>query len=599
MRKLLFLLITVCTIAFAAGARTVKGKVVGASDKEPLMGATVMPVGQGQGVATDVDGAFALNIADGVKQIKVSYVGFVTKTVNVSDNMIVTLETSDHTLDDVVVVGYGSQKREAKTGAITTVKAEDIADVPATSVDKMLSGKMAGVMITQSSGQPGSGTTIRVRGTSSINAANSPLWVVDGVPVMSGDYGDLSNSNNATAVINPNDIDNITILKDAAAASVYGSRAANGVILVTTKSGKAGKNTFNVRARYGVSSLANDNDYGVMTAQQLLQYQRDAVVNAGKNPDDPTVGAVYYRPYEILTRPQTNWMDEFTRLGTLQEYEISASGGNDKTTYYSSLQYHENEGIFYGFDYKKFGARFNVDHELSKYLKTGVRMNLNYTQTNDVPTQNLYYANPAFAGLCILPWTPFYDEYGNYNTDIPENSNANPLATAKYDDQIDKSWHLQGNLYLEWKPMRQLTLRTTNALELRWTDGRRYWSQEAHNYASGYPILQTTNTQYRTLTTSNTAAWQDVYGDVHNLRVLLGQEASHDYGHQYFIRSQGLNPDIPNHSTGTAGAYVASYADTKSTLLSYLGIIDYNYDGRYYLQLSGRYDGSSKFGKNN
>lgn len=599
MRKLLFLLITVCTIAFAAGARTVKGKVVGASDKEPLMGATVMPVGQGQGVATDVDGAFALNIADGVKQIKVSYVGFVTKTVNVSDNMIVTLETSDHTLDDVVVVGYGSQKREAKTGAITTVKAEDIADVPATSVDKMLSGKMAGVMITQSSGQPGSGTTIRVRGTSSINAANSPLWVVDGVPVMSGDYGDLSNSNNATAVINPNDIDNITILKDAAAASVYGSRAANGVILVTTKSGKAGKNTFNVRARYGVSSLANDNDYGVMTAQQLLQYQRDAVVNAGKNPDDPTVGAVYYRPYEILTRPQTNWMDEFTRLGTLQEYEISASGGNDKTTYYSSLQYHENEGIFYGFDYKKFGARFNVDHELSKYLKTGVRMNLNYTQTNDVPTQNLYYANPAFAGLCILPWTPFYDEYGNYNTYIPENSNANPLATAKYDDQIDKSWHLQGNLYLEWKPMRQLTLRTTNALELRWTDGRRYWSQEAHNYASGYPILQTTNTQYRTLTTSNTAAWQDVYGDVHNLRVLLGQEASHDYGHQYFIRSQGLNPDIPNHSTGTAGAYVASYADTKSTLLSYLGIIDYNYDGRYYLQLSGRYDGSSKFGKNN
>ena len=599
MRKLLFLLIAVCTIAFAAEARKVTGKVVSASDNEPLIGATVMPVGNGQGVATDVNGGFVLNVADGVKQIKVSYVGYVTKTVSVSNNVLVALETSDHTLDDVVVVGYGSQKREAKTGSITTVKAEEIADVPATSIDKMLSGKMAGVMITQSSGQPGSGTSIRIRGASSINSSNAPLWVVDGVPVMSGDYSDLSNTNNATAVINPNDIDNVTVLKDAAAASVYGSRAANGVILVTTKSGKAGKNTFNVRARYGVSSLANDNGFGVMTGQQLLEFQRDAIINAGKNPDDPTGGAVYYRPYELLSRPQTNWMDEFTRLGAMQEYEIGASGGSAKTTYYSSLQFHENEGVFYGFDYKKFGARFNVDHELSKYLKTGVRMNLNYTQTQDVPTQNLYYANPAFAGLMILPWTPFLDENGNYNTNIPENSNSNPLATAAYDDQSERAWHMQGNMYLEWKPMRQLTLRTTNAAELRWTDGKRYWSEKSHNYAAGYPILQTTNTHYRSLTTSNTATWQDMYNDVHNVRVLLGQEASHDYGHQYYIYSQGLNPDIPNHSTGTAGAYEAAYSDVTSTLLSFFGIVDYSYDSRYYLQASARYDGSSKFGKNN
>lgn len=600
MRKLLFLLITVCTIAFAADARIVKGKVVSASDNEPLIGATVMPVGQGQGVATDVDGAFTLNVADKVKQIQVSYVGFATKTVNVGDYVLVTLESSDNTLDEVTItVAYGQQKREAKTGAITTVRAEEIKDVPATSVDKMLSGKMAGVSITSSSGQPGSGTSIRIRGASSINASNAPLWVVDGVPVMSGDYSDLTNTNNATAVINPNDIDNITVLKDAAAASVYGSRAANGVILVTTKSGRAGKNTFNVRARFGVSSLANDNDFGVMTGRELLQFQRDAIINAGKNPDDPTGGSVYYRPFELLTRPQTNWMDAFTHNGTMQEYEVSASGGSNKTTYYNSLQYHQNEGVFYGFDYKKFGARVNVNHELSKYLKTGVRFNLNYTQTKDVPTGDLFYANPAYAGLMINPWTPFYDENGNYNTDIPENSNSNPLATAAYDDQSEKAWHMQGNLFLEWTPIRQLTLRTTNAVELRWTDGKRYWSEKSHNYAAGYPILQTTNTHYRSLTTSNTATWQDIYNDVHNLRVLVGQEASHDYGHQYYIKSQGLNPDIPNHSTGTAGAWEAAYADSKTTLLSFLGIVDYNYDSRYFLQLSARYDGSSKFGKNN
>ena len=598
MRKLLFLLIAVCTIAFAADARTVTGKVVSAADNEPMIGATVMPIGGGQGVATGVDGSFALKITDDVKSIQVSYVGMKTKTVQVGDYMLIKLESQGHDLEDLVVVGYGSQKREAKTGAITTVKADEIADVPATSIDKMLSGKMAGVSITTTTGQPGAATQIRIRGTSSINSSNAPLYVVDGVPVMSGDYGDLSNSNNAIAVVNPNDIDNITVLKDAAAASVYGSRAANGVILITTKSGKAGKNTFNVRARYGVSSLANDNDFGVMTAAELLQFQRDAITNAGKNPDDPTGGSVYYRPYEYLTRTQTNWMDEFTRLGTMQEYEVNASGGNGKTTYYSSLNYHQNEGVFYGFDYKKFGGRINVDHELSNYLRTGVRVNLNYTQTADVPTQNLYYANPVFAGLMILPWTPYYDENGNYNSNIPENSNTNPLATAAYDDQSENVWHVQGNMYLEWKPLRQLSIRTTNALELRWTDGRRYWSQEAHNYASGYPILQTTNTHYRDLTTSNTATWQDTYADVHNLRVLVGQEATHKYGQQYYIYSQGLNPDIPNHSTGTAGMWEAAYDDVTSTLLSFLGVVDYNYDSRYYLQLSGRYDGNSKFGKN-
>ncbi len=596
MRKLLFFLIAVCTIAFVADARTVRGKVVSASNNEPMIGATVLPVGGGNGVATDFDGGFVLNIDDNVKQIKVSYVGMTTKTVNVSENMLIALESSDNTLDDVIVVGYGSQKREAKTGAITTLNADEIADIPATSIDKMLSGKMAGVMITQSSGQPGSSTSIRIRGTSSINAGNGPLYVVDGIPVSSGDEADLVNTNNAIAAINPNDIENITVLKDAAAASVYGSRAANGVILITTKSGKSGKSTFNVRARFGLSSLANDNNVGVMSGQELLQYQRDAVINAGKNPDDPTVGASYYRPYSLLAKEQTNWMDHFTRLGKMQEYEINASGGNDKTNYYSSLNYHNNEGIYYGVDYKKIGARFNVDHELSKYLKTGARINLGYTYSEDIPMQSLYYSNPAFAGMTMLPWTPAYDEMGNHNTNIPENSYTNPRATAEYDEQWEKTYNVQGSMYLEYRPIRQLTLRSNNGVEMKFKEGRRYWSQEASNYSTGYPVLQTTNTTYRTLTTSNTATWQDIYNDVHNLRVLLGQEATHDYGYYYYGYSDTLNPEIPYHTSGAN--YEVGYSNSTSTLLSFLGILDYSYDSRYFLQLSGRYDGSSKFGSN-
>lgn len=253
------------------------------------------------------------------------------------------LNSADHTLDDVVVVGYQTIRKEAKTGSIATVDGDDLASIPETSVDKMLSGKMAGVSVSSSNGQPGSVATIRVRGTSSIGAGNNPLYVVDGIPVESGDVGGLSNSMNAIALINPSDIASVTVLKDAAAASIYGSRAANGVILITTKSGESGKSKITARARYGVSTIANDNDFGMANLEEYVQYQRDARINAGYNPDDPT--SEYYFPQAMAGRRATNWMKELTRNGSLQEYELIASGGAGKTTYYTSLSYNKTNGI--------------------------------------------------------------------------------------------------------------------------------------------------------------------------------------------------------------------------------------------------------------
>ncbi len=218
--------------------------------------------------------------------------------------MVVKLNSADHTLDDVVVVGYQTIRKEAKTGSIATVDGDDLASIPETSVDKMLSGKMAGVSVSSSNGQPGSVATIRVRGTSSIGAGNNPLYVVDGIPVESGDVGGLSNSMNAIALINPSDIASVTVLKDAAAASIYGSRAANGVILITTKSGESGKSKITARARYGVSTIANDNDFGMANLEEYVQYQRDARINAGYNPDDPTSGVLFPAGYGRQTRDQ-------------------------------------------------------------------------------------------------------------------------------------------------------------------------------------------------------------------------------------------------------------------------------------------------------
>lgn len=598
-RKLTMLLACLTLgIGMAQAQMKVNGTVLSQEDNEPVIGASVLVVGTNVGTITDLDGRFSLTCPSEKATLRISFLGMESLEVAASPNMRILLTQDTETLDEVIIVGYGVQRREAKTGSITSVAAEQIKDIPILSVDKMLSGKLAGVQVTQSSGQPGSSTSIRIRGTSSINAGNNPLYVVDGIAIMSGDDSNMTNTSNPIAMINPNDIESITVLKDAAAASVYGSRAANGVILITTKSGKEGKSQFTARAKYGISQLANDNNYGVMSGQELLEFQRDAIRNAGKDPDNPLGGSTNYRPYELLTRDQTNWMDHFTRTGQQQEYEINMSGGSSKTKYYNSLSFNKTEGIYYGIDFSRMQARVNVDHEINKNLKTGTRINFGYTNSSDVPMQSLYYANPAFAGLTILPWSPAYDENGNHFTMISENSNTNPRATAQYDEQWAKRYSFNGSMYLEWSPIKQLTFKTTDAAEMSFIEDRRYWSNEAHNSAAGYPVLQAEQTQYRTLTTSNTATYQDIIGK-NSIRALLGQEASQSYYWLFYEYAESLNPQIPYLPSGSADSMENDYDTATETMMSFFGILDYSYDMRYYLQASIREDGSSLFGADN
>ena len=588
------------SLGLAMAQTKVNGTVIAQEDNSPVIGASVLVVGTNIGTVTDADGHFSLTVPAGKSTLRITYVGMEPIEVSARANMRIILTNDQKALDEVIVVGYGTQRREAKTGSITTVSGDEIADIPAISVDKMLAGKLAGVMITQNSGQPGASSSIRIRGTSSINAGNNPLYVIDGIAVTSGADDELGNegAGNPISMLNPSDIESITVLKDAAAASVYGSRAANGVILITTKSGKEGKSQFTARVKFGVSYLANDNNFKLMTGQQLLEYQRDAIRNAGMDPDNPA--GAYYRPYELLSRPQTNWMEHMTRTGHNQEYEITMSGGSQKTKYYNSISYNHTDGVFYGFDFKRLLARVNVDHEINKWLKTGVRINGGYRYSEDVPMQSLYYANPAFAGMKILPWSPAFNEDGSHYVRIPENSNTNPRATAEYDDQWDKKYNFNGSFYLEWKPIKQLTFKTTNAAELTFGEGRRYWSLEASDNEAGYPILQQTQSTHRVMTTSNTATYQDSFNDKHNLRVLFGQEAIHDHYFQNYQSIGELNPDIPYLPSGNKSGsnFGADYTRSTETMLSWFGILDYSYDSRYYLQASIRADGSSLFGSN-
>ena len=277
--KKVSLVLTTLLMAFSLFAQNiaVRGTVTDASTGEPVAFASIAVKGTTSGTSSGLDGTYTLN-APANATLVFSFIGYKTQEIVVNGRTVVdcALAADAEYLEDVIVIGYGTTRREAKTGAVSTVKADEIAAVPASSVDKMLAGKMAGVTISSETGQPGSNSQIRIRGTSSINAGNEPLWVVDGIPVMSGDQSYFTNTNNAIAAINPNDIESLTVLKDAAAASIYGSRAANGVILVTTKSGKAGKASFSARAKFGVSTLANDTppDYWQELDKCLYYFER-------------------------------------------------------------------------------------------------------------------------------------------------------------------------------------------------------------------------------------------------------------------------------------------------------------------------------------
>ncbi len=581
----------------SAQVSEVSGTVTDASNGEPVAGAAVQLVGSTTTFAlTDAFGGYTINTPkDGV--LHITCLGFKDVEIAVSGRAVVDikLEPDSQMIEETIVVAYGTVKREAVTGSVSSVKGDQLSTAPITSIDKAISGKMAGVQVGSSSGQPGATSSIRIRGYSSINASNSPLWVVDGIPVVSGDVAMYTNTSNQQAIINPNDVESITILKDAAAAAAYGSRAANGVILVTTKSGKEGKTSFDARAKMGVSWLKSDSGFRLMTAQELLGYQRDAIINAGLDPDDPT--GTLYRPLDLLSGELTNWMDEFTRLGRLEEYEINARGGNSKSKYYSSLSYHKNEGVFYGVDYERFQARVNSDYKLLDNLTTGVKINVAYTSQNDIAMGALYNVNPMFAGPTLLPWIPLYDENGEYN--MPSsNANLNPLATAKYDEQWQKGYNFNGVAFLRYEPIKNLVLESKNAAEISYNNSRAYQSPQAN------PSLKGTGTAYGAqwfftqYTTSNTATYSNVFDALHSVRVVLGHEASSLQNEQYIVTAPGVNPDIPYITTANQKETSNGYAYARETRVSFFSIADYNYDNRYFLQANIREDGSSLFGAN-
>ena len=442
MKKLFLLLLTVVltTVAALAQGRTVTGTVISASDGEPLIGATVQPVGEGSGVATDADGHFRLTVKSDVRKIKVTYVGMVTQIVDIqSTAMIIKMSSTDNILDEVMVVAYGQAKKSSLTGAVSSISGGQIEKLSVSNVSKALEGAVPGVQVAMQSGQPGTSATVRIRGIGSINSSSSPLYVVDGVPFQ----GEISS-------INPADIESMNVLKDAASTALYGARAANGVILITTKRGSQNRTKVTLDVRLGSNSRGIPN-YDVMTdpAEYVKAYwlAQKNTLGDGAAAAAQIFGDLGYNPWDCANDAMIDangnvttarllwsdrWEDEALRNGFRQEYNLTVSGGNERSNHFLSLGYLDDEGIVANSDYSRLSMRASGNYDVNKYLQVNGNIAYARGEQNALNISSLSnYSNPfSFTRepcrISPAPWKPSHSnvlqtfrKYQGFSTGYP------------------------------------------------------------------------------------------------------------------------------------------------------------------------------------
>ncbi len=621
----------------------ISGAVTDLISGEPLIGATVTLKETNTGTITDHNGNYQIAIPDQGGTIIFSYLGYATLERFVEANtptpINVTLELKSQAINEIVVIGYGTESKGNVSTAIAKLSAEEIRDQAITSFDQALAGRLAGVDISQSNGAPGASVNINIRGLSSITGGNGPLFVVDGVPLSSSandafTQGQSADGNfntgyqlNSLSSINPNDIASIEILKDAASAAIYGSRGTNGVILVTTKSGQLGKKPIiSLNTYYGIQEVTKKVD--VMEAYEFAEYfkrSRDLSWIA-KNPtqntaDDPSSVrgsgdriAPYLIPY--LNGEQglveTDWQDEVFRAASIQNYEISATGGSKWLSYYVSGNYFDQEGVVINSGLKRYGARLNLKAKISDNIRFGINFNPSFSDHNIVQTeQNWWKEGIIISALMYHPNLPVYNADGSYALAEMIRTNRegqasvatieNPVALAESIDNTLEHTRLLGNSFLEVNFLSNFKFRTSLGMDLNFME-RFYYRPKTLNWRSEYAPTATYNYAWSNSSTiynwvnENTLNYVNSFGK-HHINAIVGYTIQEENNqHQYL---EGRN--FPNDNITTLNAAQARTGiseERKWSLLSYLGRIQYNFDGKYLLTTSIRRDGSSRFGAN-
>jgi TonB-linked SusC/RagA family outer membrane protein len=409
----------------------------------PLPGVNILIKGTERGTVSNKNGSFKFEDIDNEKVLEISYLGFksVELLITPGKEYAIWLDESLSIIDEVIVIGYGQENKRILSSSVSNIKSKELTRIFTSNISEALKGKVTGLMVNQNSGTPGAASTMRIRGVSSITAGATPLYIIDGVPVIARDLSQITfngQSVNTISDININDIESISILKDASATAIYGARGSNGVVLITTKRGKANESHVQFNARYGIQQVANS--YDMLNAEQYMRYKNDAAINSN--------GVAIYTEEEISNNTiDTDWQKELYRLASIQSYDLSFSGGNTKTRYYIIGSYFDQEGIVEGTDYSRFSGRINLDQNVKERLELGASIAINKSVSNRKEgDQSLN--GPVPNAISLPPIYPVYNPDGSFNDDAHL---ANPISIAKHHTNVMYSWNNLGNIFLNFK----------------------------------------------------------------------------------------------------------------------------------------------------
>lgn len=577
-------------ISFAQD-KTVSG-VVTDENGLPLPTANVVVAGTSNGTSTDFDGGYTINVNVGEK-LQFSYVGYSNKEITVGSSNTINISLQpDNALEEVVIVGYNTTSRAKVNGSISTVTSEKIEQVPIASFDQILQGRAPGVQISSGSGQPGSAAKVRIRGNGSINGSNEPLYLLDGIQISAGDY----------AALNPNDFSDISILKDASATAQYGSRGANGVILITSKKGTYGdKTTFTYRTQFGFSEVG-DSKTDLMNSSQLLNFQRLIGRGRGAGLTDAEISEI--------AKTNTNWADVFFRTAKTNSHELSITGGSEKTRFYSSLSYFDQEGIAVRSNLKRFTLRNNFENKASDNLKIGLNTSIGFAKSDFIDSESaVALQNPYAAVYLGSPYDTPYNSDGSYNTGNGlVGGNALENLYENGNDQNELKLVISG--FIEKKLFKNITAKVSGGVdysqetEVDFADPDTYYGSivtpgEAGDYGE--------RNSYDAFITSNASLkYNNTFGEKHTLGVGLYTEYVKRHFRSSSLRGYGINPLLVGYanspSEGTSENELIPLiggVTLQRGLFSYFSIVNYDYDSKYGISLSARRDASSKFADGN
>ena len=558
----------------------VSGTVTSAEDTLPLIGVSVIS-GPNSGVTTGIDGTYAIAVSAGTK-LRFQYIGFAEHEWLVPEGASavthdVVLESDSQRVDEVVVVAYGTRKKGTIAGSVSTVKSEKLESVPTAGFDQALQGQSPGLMVLSNSGEPSKAATFQIRGTNSINSGTAPLFILDGVPISSSDFNAIS----------PSDIESVSVLKDASSSSIYGARAANGVVVITTKRGTTMDNAkVTFRTQLGLSQLAHSN-WTLMDTPERIAFEKEIGLDAGQD-------------YDLLSQTNVNWLDAvFNDRALLQNYDISVSRATDKMNYYVSGSFFDQDGIAIGSTFRRYSIRANADVRASKRLRIGTNTMAVFEQVEQAEDGEYSLYTPISASRFMLPYWDPYREDGSIASESDgswKGTGQNPLEWMENNRQQNKKYKVLTTLFAEITPIENLTIRSQFGADF--TNSTAFM-QSMPSYAPNNGLGAAGRAAYNTLnlTITNTVNYRTTLDGGHSLNFMVGQEGV-DYQYEGFqLITQGQNNDYL--TTLSSGSRATTWSDVTDaySYLSFFGRAEYSYNDRYYADFSVRTDASSRFGR--